>query len=319
MRKEKKSWRSEIKSWDEWDGPEKERIVNAMNRTKASFARLKNPISAEKIKSFDVPKFKAGICVFGSITCIIIGALFVSTTFKDINEYKNAAIAKEATIVNLKTQLQELSEYEGVTLEIAARDMTAAELCGDMIVDVQNKYLASPPYNFISKGVMTEDKWNEYYDNLYESATNFIASDTGNVGAWYLPPEIYTSETLDTPFYWENNVLFAYAEDRVPMIWTCWQEGNDKLIAYAIGEFDFEDNLVYNIEVYTTAYGQKLYDEINTKLITYDWDDANITDEERQQLIESFEADLELQNKDVDSTVNDILAGLGKVGVSSGD
>ena len=41
---------------------------------------------------------------------------------------------------------------------------------------------------------MTDEDWSAVYDDLYEEAKRVIAADTGNQGAWYLPPWIYVSE-----------------------------------------------------------------------------------------------------------------------------
>ena len=87
------------------------------------------------------------------------------------------------------------------------------------------------------------------------------------------------------------------------------------MIAYASGRYSFEDNKVQGVEVHTTAYGQRIYEEINDLLLTYDWED--ITEEERQQRIASMEADMEFQDFDVESSIQEVLDGLGVEGAAS--
>ena len=84
------------------------------------------------------------------------------------------------------------------------------------------------------------------------------------------------------------------------------------MIAYARGNYSFESDTVEDVQVYTTSYGQRLYEEISDQLVTIDGNDGRLTEEERLELIEKFEADLEMRRPDVDDTVQNVLDALGK-------
>lgn len=302
-----------IKSWDEWDGPEKEKIQAAMQRSRDSMSRMKKNLSYRPPK--DPVRIKIIVVVLACMLSLGVGGVFLSMGLRDYQETDMSRVSLEATIISLERQLEELQAYEGVTREYAAKDLTAAEICGDNIAALQDRYLSSPPYTWVDSGKMTEDEWNEAYTAMYEDAQLWIEPDTGNQGAWYLPPWVYVDENGDTPFYWRFEKLYNYTDSYVPMVWTCWREDNGALIAYASGRYSFEDNKVQGVEVHTTAYGQQIYEEINDLLLTYDWED--ITEEERQQRIASMEADMEFQDFDVESSIQEVLDGLGVEGAAS--
>lgn len=303
----------QIKSWDEWDGPEKEKIQAALSKAKSTFAGTKKLLRYRPAKK-DPVKFKTLVCVFMSLLFMASGFVFFGFGLQKSNELDSAIIAKEGNIRNLQSQLEQLQSYEGITNEFATKDLTLANVCGENIVNLQNLYLASPPYNWVENGKMTDEEWSAVYDNLHENAKTLIQNDTGNQGAWYLPPWIYVDENGEVPFYWQFEPIYNYSNDVVPMVWTCWQEGTDYLIAYARGNYSFEDNIVEDVDVFTTSYGQKLYEEINAQLVTIDGNDGQLSEEERKELVKKFEAQLEFQNPDIDSTVQDILDALGKDG-----
>ena len=300
-----------IQSWNDWDGPEKEKIQNALANAREKLGNTKKLFSVRPAAK-DPVKFKTMLCVFVSMLFIMSGTVFFGFGLQKGQELNSAIIMRQGTVSNLKAQLEQLEQYEGVSYEFAVKDLTLANVCGQNVVSVQNAYLASPPYTWVEDGKMTDEDWSAVYDDLYEEAKRVIAADTGNQGAWYLPPWIYVSEDGTVPFYWQFEPIYNYSEDLVPMVWTCWQEGTDYLIAYARGNYSFESNTVEDVQVYTTSYGQRLYEEISDQLVTIDGNDGRLTEEERLKLIEKFEADLEMRRPDVDDTVQNVLDALGK-------
>lgn len=318
------SWKE---TWNELNDPVKDRTSESIAESKArmreSLAKLgikkkEKAERAEKVKPaqkpLDFDTVVGVLAVMLSLVCLAVGGFYLRQGLTDKSEYDGIRETHEATIAKLEAKLEDLRQYKGKGEEAVRLDVTGAETAGKYIADIQNRYLASPPYTWVENGRMTDDEWQAAYDELYNGAKEMIMDGTGQQGAWYIPPEIYLSEEGETPFEWRFERVYNYTDSYVPVVWTCWKDKGEHLIAYATGQYRFEDGKVGKITVNTTAYGQKLYDEINSKLLTYDFNDGNITDEQREALIKAMEADLEMQTQDVDSTVADILEALGKGG-----
>ena len=185
------------------------------------------------------------------IMLVISGWIFVSNN-KELNDLQAQSDTNEKTISQLKAELKtpETSKPVKTTAPTAATEavtttenaepmLNAAAEAGNEVAAIQTGYEEW-------KKDPTANQRESYTDKL----TKFF--DGSDSYVWY-----------DVPFdlvryHWVFNTTYAFNKDRIPVMWTCYDDNNIPL-AYTTATYDANDGKFHVVEMVRTSEGQDHY------------------------------------------------------------
>lgn len=185
--------------------------------------------------------------IIGVVIVITLVFLFVNYSgYASVNaQYESTMSSLSDQIEDANKQLEQVSNQTGVESEVVTTSITNATELGDKVAELQTKYSELDPTTQSDAFKQNANSLKEcFYD---ESAT----------GDWQTPWFNYGDKKLN----WEFKTTYGYtvsSVNTINVLWECYQEGNDDMVAYAMGVYDGTQKKFTSVKSYITDVGYKI-------------------------------------------------------------
>ena len=181
------------------------------------------------------------------IVCVLGVALCVGSLLNMTREQDNYVLMYESNVSEISRLNAELTNYQNASVPTAEElhvSVVSAYEKGARVAFLQNAY-------FDIDASSQEAAWRE---NLVALAAYFDENTIRGQEQWFRPTNLYAY----TELMWQFASDVSSAAEVFPVVWLCYDE-NDRLVAYALGQYHSDTELFSNVEVVVTSYGRASY------------------------------------------------------------
>lgn len=241
-----------------------------------------------------IKKRNIGVTIVCSM-CFAIGiAAFVFMSVMT-SKYDATYAQNDLEIGNLNMALSSLSDEVATmdSVEVVEVKLKSCSELGNRVAALQTNYQYLP---------LTVDNDTAWMDNVNTLDVCFDVNGKNSRVPWY------ASMNPDVHFTWSFQTTYGFSGLQVPVLWLCYDNMTQDLLAYAMSVYDTETGLFSNVSYYMTSLGAKYYYE-NPSGVNPD-----------EEFVPDDDTDDDLISDDyVDDMPSDIEMGIGSGGAPEGD
>lgn len=221
-----------------------EETLNKMKENReqrrASFAQAK--------ESFDIKK-TASILIFAlCLFTFALGCYFFISASSKLDELDAKAAGLEAQI---KAKQEEIDNFEvkPVDVEYVQETLNTCMVQGNNVAELQNNYrsLLKTYYSTLKDADLDAITENS------EALSAYLTKGKGQ-GYWYSIPSTSSS---DLAYTWEFCTTYQFTGSSIPVIWVCYEDGTQNMLAYATGTYNMTTQKFSDVESFMTNYGEQ--------------------------------------------------------------
>lgn len=207
-------------------------------------ARLEN--FQEKIASLDREKVFKFAIISVTAVLILIGTIFFIVANDKTKKLELEANTLMADIAQKQADIDGL-QLSPVEVEYVQETLNTCLQQGNKVAEYQNNYANLLQAYNVSQ---TDEALQALGKNADDLGT--YLTDRKNQTYWY------SSDSSNEIYYtWYFETTYAFKGASIPVIWTCYENNTDNLLAYATGIYNVATNKFSNVEYEVTNYGKK--------------------------------------------------------------
>lgn len=192
----------------------------------------------------------AGVAAFSVVMLLATGV----QTYRAQQVYESTYPTNQASINQLKSQLNQLSKEPEIDPEEVVLEAKSAFNQGSTVADLQNEFYRIKA----NKNIDWQAKSDRLMGLSMELSDYFEADSQAGTSSW-----ITMSGTYTTPPLWKFVTTMTSTADEFDVLWLCTDGDAEKLVAYCTGKFNPDSNngkgLFFDIKPVVTTYGRNTY------------------------------------------------------------